>query len=129
MRGDPGGGEVLGLLGVANTVGLSVLERRREHALLRALGLTRRQLRRVLAAEGLLLALVAALLGTGIGVLYGWLGLATVIAPTLPSAGLVVPWGQLTTIVVVAAVAGLAACVLPARRAAGIAPAQGLTLD
>ncbi len=120
---------VIALGGIANTVGLSVLERRREHALLRALGLTRRQLRRVLAAEGLLLALVAALLGTGIGVLYGWLGLATVIAPTLPSAGLVVPWGQLTTIVVVAAVAGLAACVIPARRAALVAPAQGLTLD
>lgn len=54
MRGDPGGGEVLGLLGVAVVI-----------ALLRALGLTRRQLRRVLAAEGLLLALVAALVVPG----------------------------------------------------------------
>ncbi len=120
---------VIALVGIANTVGLSVLERGREHALLRALGLTRRQLRRVLAAEGVMLALVAAVVGTALGVTYGWLGVRTVITPVLPEASVSVPWLQLAGVVLAAAVAGLAACVLPARRAARVAPAQGLTLD
>ncbi len=119
----------IALVGIANTVGLSVLERGREHALLRALGLTRRQLRRVLAAEGLLLAVVAAVIGTVLGTAYGWLGVLTIVRTAVPDAPLVMPWTELGAVVVVAALAGLAACVLPARRAARIAPAQGLTLD
>lgn len=119
----------IALVGIANTVGLSVLERGREHALLRALGLTRRQLRRMLAAEGLLLALVAAVLGTVLGVAYGWVGSATVVTAAVPDAGLVAPWGQLVAVVCAAALAGLLACVVPARRAATVAPAEGLVLD
>lgn len=119
----------IALVGIANTVGLSVLERGREHALLRALGLTRRQLRRVLAAEGLLLAVVAAALGTVLGATYGWLGVLTIVRTAVPDAPLVVPWAELGAVVLVAALAGLAACVLPARKAARVAPAQGLTLD
>ncbi|MGJ9424068.1 ABC transporter permease [Aeromicrobium sp. CF3.5] len=124
-----GVGVAIALVGIANTVGLSVLERGREHALLRALGLTRRQLRRVLAAEGLLLAVVAALLGTALGVIYGWLGVRTLVAPTVPAVSTIVPWGQLVAVVAAAAAAGLAACVLPARRASRVTPAEGLTLD
>lgn len=124
-----GVGVAIALVGIANTVGLSVLERGREHALLRALGLTRRQLRRVLAAEGLLLAVVAALLGTALGVAYGWLGVRAMVEPAVPAVSTVVPWGQLAAVVVAAAVAGLAACVLPARRASRVTPAEGLTLD
>ncbi|MCR4513350.1 ABC transporter permease [Aeromicrobium sp. 50.2.37] len=119
----------IALVGIANTVGLSVLERGREHALLRALGLTRRQLRRMLAAEGLLLALVAAVLGTAVGVTYGWLGTLAVVRTAVADVSLVTPWDQLLAVVVVAALAGLAACVLPARRASRVAPAEGLTLD
>lgn len=119
----------IALVGIANTVGLSVLERGREHALLRALGLTRRQLRRVLAAEGLLLAVVAATLGTVLGTTYGWLGVLTIVRTAVPDAPLVVPWAELGAVVLVAALSGLAACVLPARKAARVAPAQGLTLD
>lgn len=124
-----GVGVAIALVGIANTVGLSVLERGREHALLRALGLTRRQLRRVLAAEGLLLAVVAALLGTALGVVYGWLGVRTLVEPAVPAVSTIVPWGQLVAVVAAAAVAGLAACVLPARRASRVTPAEGLTLD
>lgn len=119
----------IALVGIANTVGLSVLERGREHALLRALGLTRGQLRRMLAAEGLLLALVAAVLGTAVGVTYGWLGTLAVVRAAVADVSLVTPWEQLLAVVVVAALAGLAACVLPARRASRVAPAEGLTLD
>ncbi|MFT4189242.1 MAG: FtsX-like permease family protein [Aeromicrobium sp.] len=124
-----GVGVAIALVGIANTVGLSVLERAREHALLRALGLTRRQLRRVLAMEGLLLALVATLLGVALGVLYGWLGTVAIIREVVPTAPVSIPWASLAAVIAAAVVAGLLACVLPARRAARIAPAEGLTLD
>lgn len=58
---------LIAVIGVGNTLGLSVLERSRESALLRALGLQRRQLRTILAVEAVLLALVAAVVGVGAG--------------------------------------------------------------
>ncbi|TWG95598.1 putative ABC transport system permease protein [Nocardioides sp. J9] len=120
---------VIALVGIANTLGLSVLERGREHALLRALGLTRRQVRRMLAVEAVLLSGVAALLGTALGVTYAWLGVQALVAPAVSGAALVLPWGQLGLVVALSAAAGLAAAVLPARRAARTAPAAGLALD
>ncbi|MEG9227156.1 ABC transporter permease [Aeromicrobium sp. Sec7.5] len=131
-------GAVVGLLGIAvlialagigNTLGLSVLERGRENALIRALGLTRGQLRRSLGVEGLLLAAAAGLLGTVLGIGYAWAGVRTVIDVAVPDATMVVPFGQLSLVVLAAAVAGLLACVLPARRAGRIAPAEGLVAD
>ncbi|MFS0883740.1 FtsX-like permease family protein [Aeromicrobium sp. 179-A 4D2 NHS] len=124
-----GVGVLIALVGIANTVGLSILERSREHALLRALGLTRRGLRRTLAAEGMLLAVVAAVLGTGLGVAYAWFAVETVVTPVMGAGGLVVPWAQLAAVLVVAAGAGLLASTLPARRGARVTPAEGLTLD
>ncbi|MCH1867799.1 FtsX-like permease family protein [Nocardioides sp. CFH 31398] len=120
---------VIALVGIANTLGLSVLERTRELALLRALGLTRARLRGTLALEGVLLAVVATVLGTAVGVAFGWVGLQTVIAPVVAATPLVLPWGQLGLVVLAAALAGLLAAVLPARRAARVAPAAGLTAD
>jgi ABC-type antimicrobial peptide transport system permease subunit len=70
----------IAVIGIANTLGLSVLERAREHAMLRALGLTRGQLRRMLAAEAMLLSVVATGLGTMIGVGFGWVGYETFVA-------------------------------------------------
>lgn len=74
-------------------------------ALLRALGLTRRQLGATLAAESVLLSLVATVLGTVVGVAFGWVGVRVLVA------------------------AGLLACLVPARRAARVTPAAGRTLD
>ncbi|MDT9594727.1 ABC transporter permease [Nocardioides zeae] len=122
-------GVLIALVGIGNTLGLSVLERSRENALLRALGLTRRQLRRTLAAEGALLSVVATLIGTAVGVLFAVVGLRVMVQPSIPDAALVLPWDQLAAVVLVSALAGLAACVLPARRAARTAPAAGLSLD
>src|SRR5690606_10489844 len=65
---------VIATVGIANTLGLSVLERMRESALLRALGLTRGQLRGMLAVEAVLLAVVGAALGTALGVVFAWGG-------------------------------------------------------
>lgn len=120
---------VIALVGLANTLGLSVLERAREHALLRALGLTRRQLRRMLAAEAVLLSVVATLLGTVIGVGFAWVGYETFVKQALRDATMQIPWLPLGVVVLIAALAGLLACVLPARRAARVTPAAGLSLD
>ncbi|MCR6032447.1 FtsX-like permease family protein [Nocardioides sp. zg-579] len=119
----------IALIGIGNTLGLSVLERARENALLRALGLTRRQLRRMLAAEAVLLSVVATVLGTVIGVVFAWVAVRTLVDVAVDDAAVVLPWGQLLVVVLVAAAAGLLAGVLPSRRAARVAPAAGLALD
>ena len=121
---------LIALVGVGNTLSLSVLERTRENALLRAMGLTRRQLRGMLAVESLLMALVAAGLGIGLGLIYGWTGTAALMGSQV-DAGVqyAVPVRLLVTIALVAAVAGLLASVLPARRAAKVAPAGALATE
>ncbi|MEU8172345.1 ABC transporter permease [Microbispora hainanensis] len=120
---------VIALIGIANTLGLSVLERTREHAMLRALGLTRGQLWRMLATEALLLSVVATLLGTVIGIGFGWAGYETIVKRALRDATMRVPWPSLGAVVLIAALAGLLAALLPARRAARVTPAAGLSLD
>ncbi|WGX96259.1 FtsX-like permease family protein [Nocardioides sp. L-11A] len=120
---------LIALVGIGNTLGLSVLERGREHALLRALGLTRRQVRRMLATEAVLLSLVATVLGTALGVVFAWTAVRALVQPAIDGAGLVLPWGQLGLVVTIAALAGLVAAVVPSRRASRIAPAAGLSLD
>lgn len=120
---------VIALIGIANTLGLSVLERARENALLRAMGLTRQQLRRAMAVEGLLLSLVATAMGTTLGVAFAWVGIDVMVSPAVPDAAVTLPVGQLSLVVAVAALAGLLACVVPARRAARVTPAAGLAVE
>ncbi|MBD7996865.1 ABC transporter permease [Arthrobacter sp. Sa2CUA1] len=119
---------VIALVGVANTLSLSVLERTRESSLLRALGLTKRQLRGMLALEAVLIAGVAALFGIALGAVYGWLGAQSALgsfANVVPA----LPWAQLGGVLAVALVAGLGASLLPARRAARLSPVAGLAAD
>ncbi|NEA31966.1 FtsX-like permease family protein [Streptomyces sp. SID13031] len=121
---------LIALVGVGNTLSLSVLERTRENALLRAMGLTRRQLRGMLAVESLLMALVAAGLGIGLGLIYGWSGTEALMGGQIDGpVEYAVPGGLLLTIALVAAVAGLLASILPARRAAKVAPAGALATE
>ena len=119
---------VIALVGVANTLSLSVLERTRESSLLRALGLTRGQLRGMLALEAVLIAGVAAVMGAVLGSVYGWLGAQSALG-SFASVALSVPWLQLIGVLAVALLAGLAASVLPARRAARLSPVAGLAAD
>ncbi|MCW2576869.1 MAG: transporter permease protein, partial [Modestobacter sp.] len=116
---------VIALIGVGNTLALSVVERRQESGLLRALGLTRGQLRGLLAWEAVLVAGVAALLGVLLGGAYGLIGAASVLGD-LGAIVLSVPWLQVGAIVVVATLAGLLASVLPARRAARTPPVAAI---
>ena len=120
---------VIALVGIGNTLGLSVLERAREYALLRALGLTRRQLRRMLGVEAVLLSVVATVLGTFMGVAFAWVAVEALVKAAIDEAPLVLPWGQLALVVLVAGAAGLLSCLLPARRAARVTPAAGLALE
>jgi putative ABC transport system permease protein len=116
---------VIALIGVGNTLALSVVERRQENGLLRALGLTRGQLRQLLAWEAVLVAVVAAVLGVLLGGAYGLIGAASVLGE-IGDIVLAVPWLQVVAIIAVATLAGLLASVLPARRAARTSPVAAI---
>jgi putative ABC transport system permease protein len=116
---------LIALIGVGNTLALSVVERRQENGLMRALGLTRGQLRGLLAWEAALVAGVAAVLGVLLGGIYGVTGAASILGNQRVFV-LAVPWAQIGAIVVVATAAGLLASVLPARRAARTSPVAAI---
>lgn len=117
---------LIATVGIANSLSLSVLERSRENALLRALGLTRGQLRGTLAIEGVLLACTGALLGIALGIGYAYFGVQAVL-PEQTSVQLDIPGVRIALIATLAVVIGLIASVVPARRAARVTPAQGLS--
>lgn len=119
---------LIALIGVANTLSLSVLERRRESAMLRAVGLTRGQLRGMLAIEGVLIAGAGAVMGIGAGLLYGWAG-SMVVLSGIGQVPLSVPWRDISLVVLIALIAGLLASVLPARSAARSSPVAALAAD
>lgn len=121
---------LIALAGVGNTLGLSVLERTRESALLRALGMQRRSLRSMLAVEAVLLSVTATAIGTVAGFFFGWIGtraLSKELNFTQVSFAISLP--QTATVAVVAVAAGLIASVLPARRAARQTPIAALTTE
>jgi putative ABC transport system permease protein len=105
---------IVSLFGVVNTLVLSVFERTRELGMLRAIGMTRRQVRRMVRHESVVTALIGAALGIAIGIF-----LAAITTVALSDYGVVfaVPVGTLTVFVGVAIVAGMLAAILPARRA------------
>lgn len=116
---------VIALLGITNTLALSVSERTREIGLLRAVGASRQQVGWMIRAEAVLVAALASLLGLGLGI---GLGAATVTAlgQQAPLA-VALPTGRLALIVAVALAAGLLAGLLPARRAARIDVLRAIT--
>jgi putative ABC transport system permease protein len=107
---------VIALFGIANTLALSVFERTREFGLLRAVGMSRSQVRSTVRWESVLIALLGTTLGTAIGLGFGWALINASGGGELSK--MVVPVQQLAMIVVFAAVAAVFAAALPARRAA-----------
>jgi putative ABC transport system permease protein len=118
---------VIALLGIANTLALSIHERTREIGLLRAIGMARGQLRSMIRSEAVIIATLGAVLGAAVAVFFGWT-LVSVLHP----AGVtefVLPLGQLGGWVLAAAAAGLLAGLLPARRAARLDVLDALAGD
>lgn len=113
---------LIAVFGVANTLALSVLERGRESALLRALGLTRPQLRRMLAVEAVLLSVTGGVLGVVLGIVFGWAMGKVMLAGLVFS----VPVAEIAGLIAVAVVAGLLAAVLPAHRASRVSVTEQL---
>jgi putative ABC transport system permease protein len=119
---------VVALVGVSNTLSLSVIERTRETALLRALGLTSRETRGMLALEGMVISGVAGLMGCLIGTFFGMAGCALLLGSTGYLA-FAFPAGRVLTVLGLSVVTGLLASVLPGRRAARTPPAEALASE
>ena len=119
---------VISIIGVANTMTLSVNERRRENAMLRSLGLSRKQLRRMISTEAILITLAAVVLGIVAGGVIGALSAQVVMAGVSSNAPLVLdlPYLWYVVILVVGVLAALAASALPAMRSARMSPVQGM---
>lgn len=116
---------LIAAVGIANTLALSVIERTRESGLLRALGLTRGQLRATLAAEATVLSLVGTLLGIGLGTVFGWAAITAILGSDFEVV-FAVPGLRLTGLAAAAVAAGLLASILPARRAANTSVVSAL---
>ncbi|MFC9224689.1 ABC transporter permease [Streptomyces hygroscopicus] len=107
---------IVAVLGVVNTLALSVVERTREIGLMRAIGLSRRQMRRMIRLESVVIALFGALLGLGLGM--GWGATAQKLLALEGLKTLEIPWPTITTVFIGSAVVGLVAALVPAFRAA-----------
>jgi putative ABC transport system permease protein len=118
---------IIALIGIGNTLALSILERTRELGVMRAVGMTRSQLRSAIRWESVIIALQGTLIGLGVGVFFGW-----ALVRGLQDEGLVaftVPAGRLAVIVVLAALSGVVAALLPARRAARLNVLQAVVTE
>ncbi|GAA1153994.1 ABC transporter permease [Nocardioides aquiterrae] len=107
---------VIAVLGITNTLALSVIERTREIGLLRAVGVSRRQLRTMIRLESVVIAVLGAVLGVVMGLVFGWVLQREVADDGIDV--LAIPWVRLAVFMVLAALVGVLAAVFPARRAA-----------
>lgn len=118
------------LSGLVNIVDISVLDRTREIGILRATGVQRHEVRRLIAAESLLTALIGGLIGGLIGIPLGITGLAALMGPDgVSSLVLTVPWMAILGILLSTTVVGVLAALRPARNAASISPIAALAAD
>ncbi len=118
---------VIAVLGIVNTLALSVIERTREVGLLRAVGMSRRQLRSMIRLESVAISVLGAVLGIGLGLVFG-----VSLQRGMSGQGITmlsIPAGQLATFVVVAALVGVLAAVFPARRAARMDVLQAISSE
>lgn len=119
---------VIALIGVANTLSLSVIERTKESATLRAIGMTRGQVRRSLALEATLISLTSTVSGLIVGTAFGWIG-SYMVFSTIGKVPFVVDWTIYAVLALIALLAALLSSVLPARRAVKSSPVVALAED
>ncbi|WP_347343686.1 ABC transporter permease [Jatrophihabitans telluris] len=115
---------VIAVLGIINTLALSVVERRREIGMLRAVGMLRGQLRRTIYLESALIAVFGAIVGVALGLTFGSLFVRTLRDQGLTQ--IAIPYGQAVTMLVVSAVVGVLAALWPAVRAARTKPLEAI---
>jgi putative ABC transport system permease protein len=118
---------IIALIGIANTLALSIYERTRELGLLRAVGMSRRQLRSSIRWESVIISLLGTFLGLVIGLFFGW-----AVVQALKDQGFTkfaAPGGQLILVVIVGGFAGVLAAVFPARRAAKLDVLRAVTIE
>jgi len=115
---------IISLFGIVNTLVLTVFERTRELGMLRAIGMTRRQVRRMIRHESIVTALIGAALGIPLGVV-----LALMVGKAIKYPAFTIPWGTLVVFVIAAILAGLVAAIFPARRAGKLNVLQALQYE
>src|SRR5829696_7769258 len=117
---------IVALLGIVNTLALAVHERTRELGLLRAVGMSKRQVRRMVRAESVITALIGAILGLVLGIVF-----AVIVSRPLAADGFVLtfPIGTLIILTVLAAIAGILAAIPPARRASKVDVLRAVTTE
>ncbi|MBU6330129.1 MAG: FtsX-like permease family protein [Acidobacteria bacterium] len=118
---------VIAIVGVINTLLLSVYERTRELGLLRAVGMSRRQVRSSIRTESVIISLIGTLIGLGIGLVFGWALVKALYDQGITS--FAVPWVQLIVIVALAALAGIGAALYPAWRASRLDVLQAISSE
>lgn len=108
---------IVAVLGVVNTLAMSVFERSQEIGMLRAIGLDRKGIKRMVRLESLVISLFGGVLGIGLGVFFGWAA-GELIGTAMPTYELVLPWARMAVFLLLAATVGILAALWPARRAA-----------
>jgi putative ABC transport system permease protein len=108
---------IVAVLGVINTLAMSVFERSQEIGMLRAIGLDRKGIKRMVRLESLVISLFGGVLGIGLGVFFGWAA-GELLGSKMPTYELVLPWARMGIFLLLAATVGVLAALWPARRAA-----------
>lgn len=108
---------IVAVLGVINTLAMSVFERSQEIGMLRAIGLDRKGIKRMVRLESLVISLFGGVLGIGLGVFFGWAA-GELLGTKMATYELVLPWARMALFLLLAATVGVLAALWPARRAA-----------
>jgi putative ABC transport system permease protein len=115
---------IVSLFGIVNTLVLSITERTRELGMLRAIGTSRRQIRKMIRYEAIITALLGGILGAALGIV-----LALLVSRPIDDFKLAIPVGSLVLLLVLSGIAGVGAAVLPARRAAKLDVLEALAYE
>lgn len=119
---------IVAVLGVINTLAMSVFERSQEIGMLRAIGLERRAVKRMVRLESLVISLFGGVLGIGLGVFFGWAA-GELLGTRMATYELVLPWARMAAFLALAAAVGVLAALWPARRAARLNMLQAIKAE